>query len=69
MNAKIIELWGKASVSTKDNSWESQKAFIERFAESIVLECEVALSPMLRDMISRGHAVDLIKRHFGVRND
>ena len=38
----------------------------EKFAELIVQECGVALSPMLRDMVSRGHAYDLIKKHFGV---
>jgi hypothetical protein len=31
-----------------------------------VRECGVALSPMLRDMVSRGQAFDLIKKHFGV---
>ena len=39
---------------------------IEKFAELIVTECGVALSPMLRDMVSRGQAFDLIKKHFGV---
>lgn len=43
-------------------------AVIEKFAELIVKECGVALSPMLRDMISRGQAYDLIKRHFGVES-
>ena len=38
----------------------------EKFAELIVRECGVALSPMLRDMVSRGQAYDLIKQHFGV---
>jgi len=38
----------------------------EKFAQLIVKECGVALSPMLRDMISRGQAFDLIKKHFGV---
>jgi hypothetical protein len=38
----------------------------QKFAELIVRECGVALSPMLRDMISRGQAVELIKKHFGV---
>jgi hypothetical protein len=38
----------------------------EQFAELIVRECGVALSPMLRDMVSRGQAFDLIKKHFGV---
>ena len=38
----------------------------EKFAELIVKECRVALTPMLRDMISRGQAYNLIKQHFGV---
>jgi len=39
---------------------------LKKFAELIVKECGVALSPMLRDMVSRGQAYDLIKQHFGV---
>jgi hypothetical protein len=39
---------------------------LDLFADLIVQECGVALSPMLRDMISRGQAVELIKKHFGV---
>jgi hypothetical protein len=39
---------------------------LAKFAELIVRECGVALSPMLRDMVSRGQAYDLIKQHFGV---
>ena len=39
---------------------------LEKFAELIVKECGVALAPMLRDMVSRGQAYDLIKQHFGV---
>ena len=38
----------------------------KKFAELIVRECGVALTPMLRDMISRGQAYNLIKQHFGV---
>lgn len=38
----------------------------EKFAELIVKDCYVALFPALRDMISRGQAYDLIKKHFGV---
>ncbi len=41
-------------------------ARLEKFAEMIVRECGVALRPMLRDMVSRGQAYDLIKQHFGV---
>ena len=46
--------------------WHTQ--FNQKFAELIVRECGVALSPMLRDMISRGQAYDLIKEHFGVES-
>ena len=41
-------------------------AYDKKFAELIVKECRVALTPMLRDMISRGQAYNLIKQHFGV---
>ena len=37
-----------------------------KFAELIVRECCIALNPMLRDMISRGQGVDMIKLHFGM---
>ena len=37
-----------------------------KFAELMVRDCEQALRPQLRDMISRGQAYELIKQHFGV---
>jgi hypothetical protein len=70
MNERIRELAEEAgiSLSQKDYSyyWVESAEDIEKFAELIVQECEVALSPMLRDMVSRGQAYDLIKKHFGV---
>jgi len=39
---------------------------LTEFAELIIEQCGIALSPMLRDMVSRGQAYDLIKEHFGV---
>ena len=39
---------------------------LDLFAELIIEQCGIALSPMLRDMISRGQAYELIKQHFGV---
>jgi hypothetical protein len=55
---------------TAQGCWEDLDTYtqegIEKFAELIVKECGVALSPMLRDMVSRGQAFDLIKEHFGV---
>ena len=63
MNERIKELLSQAGVHyevmPKDTVYE-------KFAELIVRECGVALSPMLRDMVSRGQAFDLIKEHFGV---
>lgn len=50
-------------------SEEQQRIFIEAYTREVILECQKALSPMLRDMISRGHAVELIKQHFGVQDD
>ena len=72
MNERIKQLAEQAgiSLSQKDFSyyWVESAEDIEKFAELIVRECSVALSPMLRDMISRGQAVDLIKQHFGVES-
>jgi hypothetical protein len=41
-----------------------EQAAIERLMELTVVECCLALTPQLRDMISRGQAVDLIKQRF-----
>jgi hypothetical protein len=37
---------------------------IRRLIGHTVAECCLALQPALRDMISRGQAIDLIKQHF-----
>ena len=67
MNERIQQLAEQAGY-TKDmfgvGHWDMPEC--KKFAELIVKECGVALSPMLRDMISRGQAFDLIKQHFGV---
>jgi hypothetical protein len=62
MNERIQKLAEQAGFLNKDE--ES----IGYFAELIVRECEVALKPpvQVRDVISRGQAYDLIKKHFGV---
>jgi hypothetical protein len=44
---------------------DGKETDLAKFAELIVRECGLALRPMLRDMISRGQAFDLIKQHFG----
>ena len=69
MNNKIQELSEQAEKYADDNfrgepTWS--EAFESKFAELIIQECGVALSPMLRDMVSRGQAYDIIKNHFGV---
>lgn len=45
----------------------AQSDYNRIFGDLILKECETALRPMLRDMISRGKAVELIKEHFGVK--
>jgi hypothetical protein len=60
MNERIRELAEQAGFAYEPS------LTLQKFAELIVQECGVALSPMLRDMISRGQAVELIKKHFGV---
>jgi len=73
MNERIRELAEQAGLEFDDDlALEPEPIYyitqkdLEKFAELIVRECGVALSPMLRDMISRGQAYDLIKNHFGV---
>jgi hypothetical protein len=64
MNERIREL---AEQCYYINTYTDREMFNEKeFAELIIKECGVALSPMLRDMVSRGQAYDLIKDHFGV---
>jgi hypothetical protein len=74
MNERIQEL------ALQCNAWNQvydNKRFmvdsnfdIERFAELLIKECGVALNPpvQVRNIISRGQAYDLIKKHFGVES-
>ena len=75
MNEKIRELADQAKQYCFEQSQKRldpeeympySDMYDKKFAELIVQECGVALSPMLRDMISRGRAYDMIKQHFGV---
>jgi hypothetical protein len=72
MNERIKELLEQANELVRQDLEYSPAALLpqelvdEKFAELIVKECGVALSPMLRDMVSRGQAYNLIKQHFGV---
>lgn len=49
MNERIKELWNYAADTTKDDSWESQSAFIEEFAELIVDNAVECVRDVLRD--------------------
>ena len=53
MNERISEIWDQAAKASAllrsgENSWETQKAFIEKFAQLIVREC-VGVCDDLRD--------------------
>ena len=64
MNERIQKLAEEANCNIDGMGYGEGN--LEKFAELIVQECGVALSPMLRDMVSRGQAYDIIKEHFGV---
>lgn len=72
MNERIWELAKKAGINLTPAQFsgvledEVDEFTLEDFAELLIKECGVALSPMLRDMISRGQAYELIRKHFGV---
>ena len=61
MNDHLRELMLQAGYAAPELAGRAQQ-----LAELIVRECGVALNPMLRDMVSRGQAYDLIRKHFGV---
>jgi hypothetical protein len=67
MNERIKKLAEQAGF-IPDNA-PGMNSVLEKYAELIVRDCYVALFPALRDMISRGQAYDLIKKHFGVSDD
>jgi hypothetical protein len=73
MNARIRELADEAGLrftQLMSNPMvpvvDGKETDLEKFAEAIIRECCIALNPMLRDMISRGQGVDMIKLHFGM---
>lgn len=66
MNERILELADKAVEDISSGPWNISDEFCKKFAELIIRECCIALNPMLRDMISRGQGVDMIKLHFGM---
>jgi hypothetical protein len=71
MNNHIEKLLGQALDQAVPETWttlshEQITKLSQVFAELIIRECCIALNPMLRDMISRGQGVDMIKLHFGM---
>lgn len=68
MNNIIKELASKANFGhvVKTDSDIHYDPRLSVFAELILAECCRAMNPMLRDQISRGQAVELIKEHFRV---
>ena len=46
--------------------YEKHLIDVEKFADLIIKECQQALRPMFRDMISRQHGCELISQHFKV---
>ena len=65
MNERIKQLANDAGLLVHNPNGVPTK--LEKFAELIIKECCVSMRPMLRGMISRSHAIHLIKEHFGVK--
>ena len=71
MNERIKQITGQVLDEIVPETWvalgyDKIKEIQNRTAELVIRECCIALNPMLRDMISRGQGVDLIKLHFGM---
>lgn len=66
MNELIREVWIKAAESTKDDSWQSQTEFMERFAKLIVGECSSVIEDAVNHREPASTYVDKIKEHFGL---
>ena len=69
MNKRIKELMVKSGAYDHyeiNEGVDGDELPMVKFAELIVKECCRSIRPELRDMISRGKAVDIIKEHFGI---
>jgi hypothetical protein len=69
MNKRIAKLAKQAYEDVIKNTPSflvTKELYEQKFAQLIIEDACRALNPMLRDMISRGQGVDLIKKHFGV---
>ena len=70
MNELLKRLANRALDEAVPETWttltpEQLDKVLLKFAEGILLECNMALTPYLRDMISRNEACDLINKPFG----
>lgn len=66
---RIKELAKQARESEPYECSYGKDQWLETFAKLIIQECQSAMQPMLRDMISRGQAVDLMDKHFGITTE
>lgn len=77
MNERIREIWDKAAESVaaypsgKDNSWEAQVNFMDKFAQLVVAECMEVFSKDLPEpgdgkMLEVINRVCAVAEHFGV---
>ena len=76
MNERIEKLWDEAADSIaaipngRNNFWETQENFMEKFAELIVRECaQVAFEGDLKRAIGQWGSHSDILKHFEVEHD
>jgi len=71
MNERISEIWDQAAKASAllragENSWETQKAFIEKFAELIVEKCAGIIESQDVDPSFKLRMSWAVKQYFGV---
>jgi hypothetical protein len=69
MHPQITKLWNKAAsetalLSSEPNSWETQKAFVHKFAELIIRDCA-----KIADIAEPWNSSDLILNYFGIEHE
>lgn len=69
MHPQITKLWNKAASETAylnndPNSWETQKQFINKFAELLVRDCA-----KIADIAEPWNSSDLILNYFGIEHE
>lgn len=71
--SKLIERLAAEAATAVERRPDSGICLMEEYnpklLELILDQCRIALSPMLRDMISRGQAMRLIEDHFNADHD